>query len=331
MKKSLIALAVIAASGAALAQSNVTLYGRLDASLANTKDKIANTSTTSMESGLLTPSRWGIRGSEDLGAGLKANFNLETGIKNDTGAQGTNNSAFDRQSWVGLSGAFGAVKLGRSDTAFDDIRDLAVVNNLWDSEFTPNKIAYTAGVAEYSSRASNQIRYESPSFAGFTAGVSYGLDEQASPVKKDVQAFNLRYRAGALDAGIGYQEQKDNTAPASNLEYTAISASYDFGSFRVSGGYNLAENGLKQEDDEFSVGVAVPYGNFEFSAGYAYSKSKTAGVTQAKGSAYALGATYALSKRTKVYAAYLDGDVENGAGTKTADKRVYAAGIRHDF
>ena len=92
-----------------------------------------------------------------------------------------------------------------------------------------------------------------------------------------------------------------------------------------------AENGLKQEDDEFSVGVAVPYGNFEFSAGYAYSKSKTAGVTQAKGSAYALGATYALSKRTKVYAAYLDGDVENGAGTKTADKRVYAAGIRHDF
>ena len=331
MKKSLIALAVIAASGAALAQSNVTLYGRLDASLANTKDKSANTSNTTMESGLLTPSRWGIRGSEDLGAGLKANFNLETGIKNDTGAQGTNNSAFDRQSWVGLSGAFGAVKLGRSDTAFDDIRDLAVVNNLWDSEFTPNKIAYTAGVAEYSSRASNQIRYESPSFAGFTAGVSYGLDEQASPVKKDVQAFNLRYRAGALDAGIGYQEQKDNTAPASNLEYTAISASYDFGSFRVSGGYNLAENGLKQEDDEFSVGVAVPYGNFEFSAGYAYSKSKTAGVTQAKGSAYALGATYALSKRTKVYAAYLDGDVENGAGTKTADKRVYAAGIRHDF
>ena len=331
MKKSLIALAVIAASGAALAQSNVTLYGRLDASLANTKDKIANTSNTTMESGLLTTSRWGIRGSEDLGAGLKANFNLETGIKNDTGAQGTNNSAFDRQSWVGLSGAFGAVKLGRSDTAFDDIRDLAVVNNLWDSEFTPNKIAYTAGVAEYSSRASNQIRYESPSFAGFTAGVSYGLDEQASPVKKDVQAFNLRYRAGALDAGIGYQEQKDNTAPASNLEYTAISASYDFGSFRVSGGYNLAENGLKQEDDEFSVGVAVPYGNFEFSAGYAYSKSKTAGVTQAKGSAYALGATYALSKRTKVYAAYLDGDVENGAGTKTADKRVYAAGIRHDF
>ena len=331
MKKSLIALAVIAASGAAMAQSNVTLYGRLDASLANTKDKIANTSTTSMESGLLTTSRWGIRGSEDLGAGLKANFNLETGIKNDTGAQGTNNSAFDRQSWVGLSGAFGAVKLGRSDTAFDDIRDLAVVNNLWDSEFTPNKIAYTAGVAEYSSRASNQIRYESPSFSGFTAGVSYGLDEEASPVKKDVQAFNLRYRAGALDAGIGYQEQKDNTAPANNLEYTAISASYDFGSFRVSGGYNLAENGLKQEDDEFSVGVAVPYGSFEFSAGYAYSKSKTAGVTQAKGTAYALGATYALSKRTKVYAAYLDGDVENGAGTKNADKRLYAAGIRHDF
>jgi predicted porin len=329
MKKSLIALAVLATTGAAMAQSNVTLYGRLDASVGS--EKINGVSTTQMFSGLLTTSRWGLRGSEDLGGGLKANFNLETGIKNDTGEQSTAGSAFDRQSWVGLSGGFGAVKLGRSDTSFDDIRDLAVSSNLWDSEFTPTKIAYAAGLGDYSSRASNQIRYESPNFSGFTVGVSYGLDEQASPVKRDVLSYNLRYRNGGLDAGIGYQEQKHEATAASDREYTALSAAYNFGSFRVSGGYNRGESRANVKDNEYTIGVNVPVGAFDFSAGYASGKSKTAGVTTAKSSAFALGLTYSLSKRSKLYAAYLDGDVKNGAGVKTTDRTLYSVGVRHDF
>ncbi len=328
MKYSLIALAVLASAGSALAQSNATLYGRIDTGLGT--EKINGISTTQVFSGQLSTSRWGLRGSEDLGGGLKANFNLEASLAADTGVVGGNNGFFDRQSWVGLSGGFGSFKAGRSDTAFDDIRDLAVVHDLWDSEFSPPKIAYTAGVGDYSSRASNMLRYDTPSLGGLSAGVSYGLDEDEA-LSRNVTAWNLRYRSGPLDVGLASQKQKHEATPASARDYLALSASYKFDALRLSGGWQRAENAAGTEDDEYSLGVAVPFGAFELSAGYAWSKSETAGATSAKGKALAVGGTYSLSKRTRLYAALLDGEVKNGAGTVTTDRRLFALGVRHDF
>ena len=323
MKKSLIALAVLATTGAAMAQSNVTLYGRIDTSVGS--NKVNGVSTTQLFSGNLTSTRWGLRGSEDLGGGLKAIFGLEQGFDSSNGTQAAG-SAFDRMSIVGLSGGFGTLKLGRHDTSFDDIRDLSISSNLWDSEFTPTKIAYTAGVADYSSRASNQIRYESPSFGGFSLGASYGLDEDAT-VKADTTAFNLRYKAGNLDVGFGYQDQKAN-----NRKYSTIGAAYNFGVARVSAGFNRAEIRNGNEADGFAIGVNVPVGALDFSVGYAYSKAEnTAGATVAKGTALSAGVTYAMSKRTRLYGAFLDGEVENGAGVNTLDRRMYSIGVRHDF
>ena len=323
MKKSLIALAVLATTGAAMAQSNVTLYGRIDTSVGS--NKVNGVSTTQLFSGNLTSTRWGLRGSEDLGGGLKAIFGLEQGFDSSTGTQAAG-SAFDRMSIVGLSGGFGTLKLGRHDTSFDDIRDLSISSNLWDSEFSPTKIAYTAGVADYSSRASNQIRYESPSFGGFSLGASYGLDEDAT-VKADTTAFNLRYKAGNLDVGFGYQDQKAN-----NRKYSTIGAAYNFGVARLSAGFNRAEIRNGNEADGFAIGVNVPVGALDFSVGYAYSKAEnTAGATAAKGTALSAGVTYAMSKRTRLYGAFLDGEVENGAGVKTLDRRMYSVGVRHDF
>lgn len=337
MQKSLIALAALATlSGAALAQSSVTIYGRLDASVGANKAGAPATakSTSQLESGLLSTSRLGFRGTEDLGGGMRALFQLEGELKVDDGtAAGFN---FSRMSIVGLQAGFGTVKLGRHDTAFDDIRDITVSSALWDSEFSPTKIAYTNSVggvavghvADYSSRASNQIRYESPNFGGFSGGVSFGLDENAAQ-KRDVTAFNLRYRAGGLDAGLGYQEQ-DNEVTASKREYTTLAAAYNFGAFRVSGGYNMAEQGAL-ESDGFVIGANMPMGAWDFSVAYAYNKSENAGVDSAKSKGLSLGATYSLSKRTRVYAAYLSGDAENGAGTEIAERRLYAVGVRHDF
>ncbi len=323
MKKSLIALAVLATTGAAMAQSNVTLYGRIDTSVGS--NKVNGVSTTQLFSGNLTSTRWGLRGSEDLGGGLKAIFGLEQGFDSSNGTQAAG-SAFDRMSIVGLSGGFGTLKLGRHDTSFDDIRDLSISSNLWDSEFTPTKIAYTAGVADYSSRASNQIRYESPSFGGFSLGASYGLDEDAT-VKADTTAFNLRYKAGNLDVGFGYQDQKAN-----NRKYSTIGAAYNFGVARLSAGFNRAEIRNGNEADGFAIGVNVPMGALDFSVGYAYSKAEnTAGATVAKGTALSAGVTYAMSKRTRLYGAFLDGEVENGAGVNTLDRRMYSVGVRHDF
>lgn len=112
MKKSLVALAVLAASGAAMAQSNVTLYGIADVWFGSSKFEVTGEDSarqTKVDSGGVDTSRWGMKGSEDLGGGLKANFQLESAVNMDDGTS----TGFDRQAWVGLSGGFGAVQLGK--------------------------------------------------------------------------------------------------------------------------------------------------------------------------------------------------------------------------
>jgi predicted porin len=327
MKKSIVALAALAsltAVGTAAAQSSVTLYGRMDASIGS--ERVDDVSTTKLYSGNLTTSRLGFRGSEDLGGGLKANFQLEAALTLDDGTTG--GFKFNRASWVGLSGGFGAVRAGLLDSAYKDIYDMGNSSNVFDSAFTPTGVAY-AGVGNYTSRPSNHIRYDTPSFGGFSGGVSVALDETAG-VSNDTNAVNLRYRAGGLDVGLGVQKQK-NSVVAEERDYRVVSAAYDFKVVRVSGQYQVAEQGNGLEDNEYAIGVTMPLGAFELSAGYAMGKSELAGMTTEEGKAFGLGATYALSKRTKLYGGYLDGEVENGVGTVTTDRRLFALGVRHDF
>mgnify|MGYP006202297857 CR=1 FL=1 len=112
--KKIVAVSLVLASGAAFAQSSVTLYGIADMNIASRKSADTGERTTQVNSSGIYESRIGFKGSEDLGGGLKANFQLEQGIAMNTGAT----NGFSRQSWVGLSGGFGAVKLGRALTAF---------------------------------------------------------------------------------------------------------------------------------------------------------------------------------------------------------------------
>jgi GBP family porin len=115
MKKTLLALAAIAASSAAFAQSSVTLYGVVDASLESVK---GDDTVTRVSSDNLASSRLGFKGTEDLGNGLKANFVLESNMKMDTGANGGGSTRFfDRAAWVGVAGGFGELRLGRQDTS----------------------------------------------------------------------------------------------------------------------------------------------------------------------------------------------------------------------
>jgi predicted porin len=338
MKKSLIALAALAtlaAAGTASAQSSVTVYGRVDASVGS--NKVDDVSTTQLFSGNLTTSRLGFRGTEDLGGGLKANFQLESALTVDDGTAA--GMRFGRASWVGLSGGFGAVRMGLMDSPYKDIYDMGVSNNVYDSEFTPTKIAYLSGavgtatgVSDYTSRPSNMVRYDSPNFGGFSGSVGYAFDENVAPAttNSEITAFNLRYRGGPLDVGLGYQDQK-NATPTLDRNYTVLAAAYNFGVARVSGQYQRTDQANGLEDSDYSIGVTVPFGNFDVSAGVARGKSELNGVTTGEGTAFSLGATYALSKRTRLYAGLLDGDVENGAGATARDRRLYAMGMRHDF
>jgi len=349
MKKSLIALAVLAASGAALAQSSVTIYGRLDASVGSAKvgnivGGVGPVSNTQMFSSNLTSSRLGFRGAEDLGGGLKAIFGIETDLAVDAPGQ---TILGGRAAFVGLTGGFGVVKLGRHDTSFDDIRDLSLSANIFDS---PNFVSTepmignggngsvpafqgVGQLADYGDRASNQIRYESPSFGGFSAGVSYGFGEATKPEKTDITAFNLRYKAGNLDVGYGYQENKVISAALvdTSREYNTLAAAYNFGSFRLSGGWNQAKNQTSRKSNTYSIGATVPVGSIDFSLGYSTAKAKQGSATFEKGDAFSAAVAYNMSKRTRLYGALTTGDIENAAGTKVRERAIYAVGVAHVF
>lgn len=330
MKKSLIALAVLAASSAAMAQSSVTLYGRIDTSVGSLKDTgssaVSKSAITKMFQGGdagLTTSRWGLRGVEDLGGGLKASFKLENRFNSDVGT--SQDPFFKGESSLSLSGGFGEIKLGRSSTVYDDVRALSVSSDVFDSAFTAASNGVFKSGGDYASRFDNKLTYLSPNLGGFYAGIDFALDEDAS-VKAQKMAFKAGFKSGPMHFALGYQDEK------TSAEYTALSGSYDLGVASVSAGYNMrdADTG-GAEDTEYTVGVNVPLGAIAVSAGYANSKTEVGSATTAKASGFGLGATYSLSKRTKAYAGYRAVQVKNAAGTKTKDETLYAVGIRHDF
>lgn len=271
MKRSMIALAALGAlAGGAQAQS-VTLYGRVDVNLTNERagDDIAGAnagkSVTKMNDGGgntgIGGSRWGMRGSEDLGGDLSANFQLESGYSADTGASGQGGRLFGRQSWVGVgSKSVGEVRLGRQET----FSRLAAT--YWDPSFngqtklnennavpSPLTAAAPAGTVardyqifqNFGDRQDNTISYRSPNFAGFTVAAQVGLSEEVSNATADIagryQAVMLGYTAGPVALGLAYENFKiGDVAPGNkdNLNKTlSFGANYNFGVARVFAGY----------------------------------------------------------------------------------------------
>ena len=238
MKKSLVALAVMAAAGAAYAQSSVTLYGILDVGYTRNGGSIASASGLSNSTNGLG-SRLGFRGTEDLGGGLKAGFVLETGVSNDSGAgninPSTNNQTgsavggalqFGRLSYVNLAGNFGEVRLGRdinpsyyNDVLYDPFGGLTVAAAM-------NTVAglRTIGTVNLL-RSSNAVSYLLPSglLGGLSGQITYAFGENASnatvgatSIKKDGNygGIRLAYAAGPLNVGVGYGRFKATTGNA---------------------------------------------------------------------------------------------------------------------
>lgn len=323
MKKSLIALAVLAASGAAMAQSSVTVYGRVDLSVGNLKE-LDKGSQTKLFDGNLTSTRLGFRGSEDLGGGLKANFKIEHRFDADTGA--SEEPFWKGESTVSLAGGFGELKLGRSSTIYDEVRGVAMSSNVFDSAFTPAANGVWGSGGDYSSRFNNKLTYQLPNLGGVYGGLEYALDEDAA-VKADMLGAKIGYKAGPLDVALGLQKEKGK-----ENDYVLIAGAYDFGAVSLSAGYNTRRgNDANGDDNELTVGLNVPLGNVNLSFGYATSKTEVGGSTSSKSSGFGLGATYAMSKRTKAYAGFRSHNVKDGGGTKTTDTRLFAIGLRHDF
>lgn len=336
MKKSLIALAVLASTGAAMAQSSVALYGIIDVNLQSTKTT-GGVRQNLLESGGVNGSRWGLKGAEDLGGGLKTVFKLESGFSADTGA-GSSAGLFNRSAYVGFAGGFGEVRFGNVRTAYDDVS--IATDPLWDSLIAP---AYSVWNQNYTATPGNSIYYVTPSFSGLTAAASYALGENKSSTQsaKGVAAFNVQYESGPIYASLGYQENKKSEnytaaqlAAASTTmskKDTLLNASYDFGVAKLQGSYSRNVTIFDVKANQFQLGVDVPVGAaLVLSTGYAYSKDKD-DAAGAKRQGFGLGAKYSLSKRTFLYTGAVFAESKPLAGGDKTKSDIVTLGVNHAF
>jgi len=298
MKKTLIALAAVAVTGAAFAQ-NVTMYGVADAGIA----KVTGVSTAFNSSGTMSngTSRWGIRGTEDLGGGLKAGFNFEQGVSLANGdLSKAGGGEFGRAAYMTLGGGFGEVRLGRT------LNPSFFAAAAWELTGTAN---YSAVTGQFGSvlggiRNSNQIAYTTPSFSGVTATLGY-IPKANNEGNAKVD-FNAIYRDGPLVASLGYNKVQ-------NAEKNVhVGASYDFGAVKVAGAIIDPAGDAKG----FSIGATVPMGAVTLTADIARD-------TESKQTTSLLEAKYALSKRTFTYVAYQNKNQNRADGL--------GIGVRHNF
>lgn len=353
MKKSALALAVLAAlslNTQAQAQSNVQVYGLMDAGVEYVTNASPNGgSMTRVVSGGKNTSRWGFRGTEDLGGGLKAVFNLEGGVLLDTGAQ--DGTLFKRQANVGLEGSFGRVVIGRSFTTTYDL-----VIKFDPLGFAPNYSWATSGNATGPSKYGmttafdNLIKYTGHT-GGFTYGATIGLGEQANS-----QADGRKYAVGGswFGGGVGvmasYEQVNGNTVAATgNRDKTTayhLGADYKSGQWRyVAGmrGYKLESGKAATPDvrgDTYWGGITYNVQAWTLTgAVYHVNTKNLPAAKDADPTMLVARAMYALSKRTDLYmvAAHAKADHGQLVGLSRDDpgfgstQNGFTAGIQHRF
>ena len=336
-KKNLIAVAALATLAvSAQAQSSVTLYGNVDASVAYVKAKQGgnSASTTAVESSILTESFFGLKGQEDLGGGLKAMFKLESSIAVDTGAA-AGATFWDKNAYIGVAGSLGTLALGNQESLFKTEGN--AFNPFGASALlAPTNMLFTG----YGLGGSwqNTVGYTSPNLNGLTLSAQHSAREgntgaSAATVNGGATAVAANYTAGALglSAVIGDVRSTNATAAAEQQKAWLLGASYDFGVVKAFAQYGQnkfedatgADNG---KDKFFQLGAVVPV--TQTGAVHAsYGQVKADGD---KARQFSLAYHHGLSKRTSVYAGATYIKAEE-AGEEDLKTTALAVGLRHAF
>lgn len=367
-KKYALFAAAAAVSGGVFAQTNVTIYGVVDAGYVHASGDRANGSGSAnfsgINAGLLGGSRIGFKGEENLGNGLKALFVLEYGsLDIDTNA----GIAASRQSYVGLSSnSLGTVALGRQ---YAPGYNAASRNNPFGGSTAQSPLNLLTGAggnsitAQGTARINNSINYISPKWGGFSVNAIYGFGESGVGASDGVSRGNnglfgagLNYAAGPLNLDLVYQQRREvsanpiattplaTVATQDNINEWAAMGSYDLKVVKLFGSYQSQDdnNGPSAREGGnkiWSVGVNVPVlGNGSIQAAYARMKWDRRG---ADGSdAWTVGYRHALSKRTTLYTTY--GIVDNDRNALAAagfnqtraigeKNGFFTAGVNHTF
>lgn len=307
MKKSLLALAVLAASGVAMAQSSVTLYGVADASLTKITDKSAMLSTNDrMNNG---NSRFGMRGVEDLGGGLKASFNFEAAVNMGTGA--TDSTTFQRGAYVALDGSFGQIYAGRRlSPMFYSIANYELTGTA-NYSAEANMFGFGAG-----SRNNSFIAYTTPSISGFKATVGTTLKGNQTGNNGANTEFTATYNQGPIAIGMGYETQA--YVVGASKKYGHIGGAYNFGNFTLAASLQDPSGAKKG----FTIGGSMMFGATSLALDFARDTGSAK-----KSTDYVLELKQPLSKRTFAY-----GAVHHFGETAAAKASTgLGVGVRHNF
>jgi predicted porin len=378
MQKKLIALAVAGlASTVTFAQTNVTIYGVVDYGYAYRWDgrNLSGSGSTpnsqsQLNSGQELGNRIGFKGTEDLGNGMKALFQLEQGFLLDTGNQQVSGNQFNRQAYAGLSGNFGSIVGGRMYTPFytlvvglDPFQNgtVGAYQNAWSPA---QSFVGVGGSLMNPIRVDNAIAYVSPTFGGFsiTGAFSNNFTGQESSTSNaannTVYDIMGTYSNGPLFVGANYHYiaagSNPTVAAIDNAQNATLAGSYDFKVAKLMALYSW--NNVEYNDvgpngngdisvNNYMLGVTVPYGKWTGKASYLYSDGNRSAGGDAQ--QLAVGADYHLSKRTNFYTAYswIDnssnrmggvGDASNvgsyGSGaTAGVWQQGFQVGLRHTF
>jgi predicted porin len=369
MKKSLIALAAVAATGAAMAQSTVTLSGNVKAGLASTKYSPGG-SALGLADG---SSRFILSGSEDLGGGLRANFQVDTRFRiDDNGGAPASSPLAGGATFIGLAGGFGNLQIGKLDTHYCLGSDTHGTRSTALQASSCGILGYVNGggaaqAIANTSRSVNVIRYTAPRFGGLTVQANYSTNfagsegAVGSTSKGNATHIQGIYAAGPLMAGVSVWQAKgeDQTATAARTGQKATTAmvSYNLGVATLGLTYDqsaqrAAAAGAAFTDTKrtaWSIPVTVPMGAGTVLVTYTKAgDTKRGGITNANTGAtlVSVGYDYALSKRTSVGASYarLDNKAAGGYALYTqaalngtpangvgVDASQFYVGVRHTF
>ncbi|MFM0225768.1 porin [Paraburkholderia dipogonis] len=354
MNKQVFALAVSAAVSAAfaapaLAQTSVTLYGVLDEGI-NYTNNVGRGHVYELASGYAQGSRWGLKGAEELGGGLKAIFQLENGFDVSSGRLNQGGRMFGRQAFVGLSATqFGTLTFGRQYDSVVDYLAQTTANGNWAGSLFSHP--YDNDNTDNSFRLDNSVKYTSPSLSGFQFGGVYSFSNDTNFANNRAYSFGGQYAYGGLLVAAAYL-QANNPGNGANGAITANDASFIAARMRVFGGgitytFGPATAGFVYTNSNYldptgngylGVTPLVPpgvllnslkYQNFEVNGKYQISPmlfvgaqyvytmetydASTGGV-KPKIHSFGLMADYNLSKRTDVY---IQGEYQQVTGDST--------------
>ena len=373
MKKTLVAALIaaglVATTGVANAQTNVRLYGLVDAFVGrvdNSRD--ARGGATVVDSGGMSTSFFGMNGSEELGNNLKAVFALESFFRPDTGAfgrfGGTPDLGFTRSAWVGLAGNFGQVTLGRNTSPFflatvffnpygDSFVFSPLIAHTWRGTQSDG-VAIPQSIVQGDTGLSNSLRWTSPSFGGLRADIAVSARTDQIIVTENFTGNRSQGRAadvalffnrGPLSAGAVYRTIDLETGVAASLANDRkqnsflLGGSYDFRVVKAFATYQEQRDnfvvGSDSKKRSAQLGLAVPLGPGNVLASYARSEYDRAGVNDNTRDTFALGYSYPMSRRTDLYANYyrdrIKGDDSAAAATNNNTQSVFGLGVRHRF